>query len=63
MRKVRNGFFAFHVELGSGYNYVVEKFTNYEICGLQELEGYLEYFMGYTFIAKNSPYKEIFKVG
>lgn len=42
MKRVQKGFFAFHVELGAAFNYVLEKFTDYEICGLQELEGFTQ---------------------
>nr|CAH7737703.1 unnamed protein product [Callosobruchus chinensis] len=38
---VKEGNFAFHVGLGAAYNYILKKFSNYDICKLQELPGYL----------------------
>jgi hypothetical protein len=42
MRKLQEGNFAFHVLLQGAYEYILKNFTNYEICGLQELPGYIE---------------------
>lgn len=50
MKKVQEGNFAFHVPLGPAYNYVSEKFTNYDICGLQTLPGYINVIF-YTFLS------------
>lgn len=40
MRKVQEGNFAYHTPLAPAYGYILEKFTNYDICALQVLEGY-----------------------
>ncbi|XP_064211385.1 uncharacterized protein LOC103313532 [Tribolium castaneum] len=62
MKKVQQGNFAFHVSLQSAYEYILHYFTNYEICGLQELPGYIEENLGYIAVPKLSPYKDLFKV-
>ncbi|KAJ8931043.1 hypothetical protein NQ314_016071, partial [Rhamnusium bicolor] len=62
LKKVQDGNFAFHVILGPAYNYILKKFTNYDICKLQELPGYMNAEM-YTAVPKTSQYKELFKVG
>ncbi|KAK9744407.1 hypothetical protein QE152_g7782 [Popillia japonica] len=63
MEKVRNGFFAYHAELAEAYYYMHEKYTNNEMCCLQEIEAYFQYLRGYSVTRKRSPYKEIFKTG
>ncbi|KAJ3637008.1 hypothetical protein MTP99_000505 [Tenebrio molitor] len=62
MRKLQEGNFAFHVLLQGAYEYILKNFTNYEICGLQELPGYIEENRGYVAVPKHSPYKDLFKV-
>lgn len=42
MEKVRNGFFAYHAELAEAYYYMHEKYTNNEMCCLQEIEAYFQ---------------------
>jgi hypothetical protein len=42
MKKAQDGNFAFHVAMQSAYEYILKHFTNHEICGLQELPGYIE---------------------
>jgi hypothetical protein len=48
MKKVQDGNFAFHVAMQSAYEYILKHFTNHEICGLQELPGYIE-------VSRNAP--------
>ncbi|XP_063908542.1 uncharacterized protein LOC135126423 [Zophobas morio] len=62
MEKVRKGNFAFHVASQSAYDYILHHFTNHEICGLQELPGFIEENLGYLAVPKRSPYKDLFKV-
>lgn len=62
VRRMRAGFFGFHVELGAGYKLVSDTFLESEKCGLHEIE-YLELVEPYFSIKKNSSYKEIFKMG
>ncbi|XP_068895616.1 ionotropic receptor 75a-like isoform X2 [Tenebrio molitor] len=62
MKKVQDGNFAFHVAMQSAYEYILKHFTNHEICGLQELPGYIEENLGYIAVPKHSPYKDLFKV-
>lgn len=60
---VRKGFFAYHTLLPPAYDFVMETFTDYEICSLQELEGFVGFGGAFFFLKKNSPYKEIFRSG
>lgn len=61
VEEVRKGFFAFHTLLAPAYDFVSEKFTDYEICSLQELDGFVGNGFAYFFLKKGSHYKEIFK--
>lgn len=63
VEEVRKGLFAFHTLLAPAYDFVMETFTDYEICSLKELEGFLGFGGAFFFLKKNSPYKEIFKSG
>lgn len=62
IQKMRDEFFAFHVELSNGYKVVGDIFMEHQKCGLREVEFFqqLEPYLG---IAKNSPYKKIFIIG
>lgn len=60
--KMRQGFFAFHMELGAGYKLVGDTFLESEKCGLQEI-AYLQVVDPYLAIKKNSSYKEMLKIG
>ncbi|GLV31404.1 Ionotropic receptor 75d [Carabus blaptoides fortunei] len=60
--KMRQGFFAFHMELGAGYKLVGDTFLESEKCGLQEIP-YLQVVDPYLAIKKNSSYKEMLKIG
>ncbi|XP_063921270.1 glutamate receptor-like [Zophobas morio] len=62
IRKVQEGFFAFHVELHTGYNLISNIFQEGEKCGLKEID-YENFFEPYIGIKKRSPYKEIMKIG
>lgn len=62
VQRIRNGLFAFHMELGVGYKILLETFQEDEKCGLQEIQ-YLQVIDPFYAIQKNSSYKEIFKVG
>lgn len=59
---VRDGLFAFHMEVGVGYKILLELFQEDEKCGLQEIQ-YLQVIDPFYAIQKNSSYKELFKVG
>lgn len=63
VEEVRKGLFAYHTLLPPAYDFVMKTFTDYEICSLQELEGFFGYGGAFFFLKKNSPYKEIFKSG
>lgn len=58
--RVRQGHFAFHMELGAGYKLVDETFFDHEKCGLMEI-AVLKGSEPWLPIKKNSPYKEILK--
>lgn len=62
VRKIKEGFFAFHMELGVGYKTLLEIFQEDEKCDLQEIQ-YLQVIDPFYAIQKNSSYKELFKVG
>lgn len=59
---VRDGLFAFHMEVGVGYKILLETFQEDEKCGLQEIQ-YLQVIDPFYAIQKHSPYKELFKIG
>ncbi|XP_046427591.1 uncharacterized protein LOC124183304 isoform X3 [Neodiprion fabricii] len=62
VRRLRNGQFAFHAELGSAYKLVQETFHEDEKCGIQEID-YMNILDPLLAIQKRSPYLEIIKVG
>lgn len=60
--RMRNEWFAYHVDVTSGYDVVQSTFGEDEKCGFEEID-YL-YVSDPAFSIKHrSPYKEIFKVG
>lgn len=62
VKKIRDGLFAFHMEVGVGYKILLEIFQEDEKCGLQEIQ-YLQVIDPFYAIQKNSSYKELFKIG
>ncbi|XP_018580226.1 uncharacterized protein LOC108917896 [Anoplophora glabripennis] len=62
LNKVQEGNFAFQVILGPAYNYILKTYTNYDICKIQELPGYMNTIMSPT-VPKSSQYKKLFKIG
>lgn len=62
IRRVREGFFAFHTELTSGYKIIADTFHESEKCGLREIE-FLRIISPWLPVRKNSTYREILKVG
>lgn len=62
VKLVRDGLFAFHMEVGVGYKILLETFQEDEKCGLQEIQ-YLQVIDPFYAIQKHSPYKEHFKIG
>lgn len=63
LEMVQKGFFAFQTVLAPAYDYIRSTFTDYEICSLQELEGFMENMKAYYFIKKRSHLKEIARFG
>ncbi|XP_031619955.1 ionotropic receptor 75a-like [Contarinia nasturtii] len=62
VQRVRQGLFAFHMELSLGYKVMSETFFEDEKCGLIEI-AYLQVTDPWYAIKKNSSYKELFKIG
>lgn len=60
IKRMRQGMYAFHMEVGTGYNEVKRTFQEHEKCGLVEIS-YLEVVDPWYGIQKYSPYKEIIK--
>lgn len=61
VNKIREGLFAFHMELGAGYKFVSETFFEHEKCTLKEMQFY-ELIDPWYAIQKNSSLKEMVKV-
>lgn len=59
--RIRQGLFAFHSELSSGYQIMEETFYEHEKCGLKEID-YLNFVSPWFVMSKNSPYKEVIKI-
>lgn len=59
--RIRQGFFAFHMELSSGFKIMEKTFYEHEKCGIKDIN-YLNNRSPWFAIQKNSPYKEIIKV-
>ncbi|KAL0892970.1 hypothetical protein ABMA27_014639 [Loxostege sticticalis] len=62
VKKMRKGLFAFHMETGVGYKFVGKYFNEGEKCGLREIQ-YLQVIDPWLAVRKNTPYKEMFKIG
>ncbi|XP_053687299.1 uncharacterized protein LOC128736830 [Sabethes cyaneus] len=62
VEKIRKGLYAFHVELGVCYKVISETYQEDEKCGLQEIE-YLNIIDPYYAVKKNSPFREIVRLG
>uniref|UniRef100_A0AAG5D5B7 Ionotropic glutamate receptor C-terminal domain-containing protein n=1 Tax=Anopheles atroparvus TaxID=41427 RepID=A0AAG5D5B7_ANOAO len=58
---IRQGYYAFHVEVGVCYKLISETFQEEEKCGLQELE-YLKMIDPYYAVRKNSSFREPVRV-
>jgi ionotropic glutamate receptor len=62
IRRVQEGFFAFHIELNTGYKIISDVFQEGEKCGLKEIE-YVNLIEPWLATEKKSPYKEVMKIG
>ncbi|CAB3224086.1 unnamed protein product [Arctia plantaginis] len=60
--RMGKGLFAFHMETGVGYKFVGKYFSEGQKCGLQEIQ-YLQVIDPWLAVRKDSPYKEMFKIG
>lgn len=61
VRRVRQGMYAFHVELGPAFREMEDTFYEHEKCGLV-LVDYMGMQAPWLAVAKRSPYKEILRV-
>ncbi|XP_021695731.1 uncharacterized protein LOC5563741 isoform X2 [Aedes aegypti] len=61
VERVRQGLYAFHVELGVCYKVISETFQEDEKCGLQEIE-YLNIIDPYYAVQKNSSFRELVRL-
>ncbi|XP_055603824.1 ionotropic receptor 75a-like [Uranotaenia lowii] len=61
VERIRQGLYAFNVEVGVCYKLISETYQEDEKCGLQEIE-YLNIIDPYYAIQKNSSFKELIKV-
>lgn len=62
IQKMRDDFFAFHVEYGNGYKAISDLFRENEKCGLQEIDCWGQINPWIT-ERKNSTYRELIKIG
>ncbi|XP_049869366.1 ionotropic receptor 75a-like [Pectinophora gossypiella] len=62
VKNMQKGLFAFHMETGVGYKFVGKFFHEGEKCGLKEIQ-YLQVIDPWQAVRKNTPYKELFKIG
>lgn len=62
VNQMRQGFFAFHMEVGIGYKYIKNTFFEHEKCALREIS-FLRVLDPWYGLPKQSPYKEIIKIG
>lgn len=62
IKRMREEFFAFHVECASGYKVISETFMEHEKCRLMEIDVW-NIIEPYNVVQKNSSYKELIKMG
>lgn len=62
IKRMRDEFYAFHVEDGTGFRIINEIFDENEKCGLQIVD-YWNKINPWITIQKNSSYKKLIKIG
>nr|QZH55082.1 ionotropic receptor 75q.2 [Achelura yunnanensis] len=62
IKNIQKGLFAFHMETGVGYKFIGKYFLEGEKCGLKEIP-FLQVQDPWLAVRKNTPYKEMFKIG
>ncbi|XP_044003996.1 glutamate receptor ionotropic, kainate 2-like, partial [Aphidius gifuensis] len=62
IQKLRQGLFAFHVEVGAGYQLIQETFEEDEKCGINEIDIF-NLLNPLLVIKRQSPYRELIRVG
>nr|XP_037872942.1 ionotropic receptor 75a-like [Bombyx mori] len=62
VKKLQKSPFAFNMNIGTGYKIIERYFEEHEKCGLQEIN-YIESSIPWMSCRKNSPFREIYKLG
>jgi hypothetical protein len=62
MKRVQKGLFAFHVELGLGYEVIADTFLEEEKCGLETINFLIEFVEPWVGVSKTSSFIEILSV-
>ncbi|XP_021928480.1 probable glutamate receptor isoform X2 [Zootermopsis nevadensis] len=62
VEKLRKGLFAFHMELGPGYELISDTFLDEEKCGLQTINFLIEIVEPWVGVSKTTPLTEILSV-
>ncbi|XP_033608435.1 uncharacterized protein LOC111867100 [Cryptotermes secundus] len=62
LKRVRKGLYAFHVELGPGYQVISETFLEEEKCGLQTINFLIEIVEPWVGVSKTTPFVEILSI-
>ncbi|PSN49052.1 Ionotropic receptor 75m [Blattella germanica] len=62
LKRVRKGLFAFHVELGPGYEVISDTFFEEEKCGLETINFLIEIVEPWVGVSKTTPFTEILSV-
>lgn len=62
LKQVQKGLFAFHVELGPGYEVIADTFLEEEKCGLETINFLIEIAEPWVGVSLTSPFIEILSV-
>lgn len=62
VKRIREEFFAFHVDVTSAYKIIGDTYLESEKCGLKEMH-FTDIVEPMIVIQKNSTYEELFKIG
>ncbi|XP_069698812.1 ionotropic receptor 75a-like [Periplaneta americana] len=62
LKRVQKGLFAFHVELGPGYEVISDTFLEEEKCGLETINFLIEIVEPWVGVSKTTPFAEVLTV-